>query len=469
MFKPFKGVPEDGLPNPQRYLAIATVAAGVTMAVLDGAIVNIALPTIARDFNVTAADSVWVVNAYQFIVLVSLLAFSSLGEIYGYRYIYRFGLAVFGVASLACAMSDSLWTLVAARLLQGFGAAAIMSVNTALVRFIYPRAQLGRGIAINAQVVAVAAAAGPTLAAAILSFTSWHWLFLINIPFSVLALWLSRYLPMTTRGRHSFDFPSAALNAATFALLIVGIEQLGHGVGNLGVPLAAFAGAGLAGFLLVRRQLGRHAPLFPVDLLKLPIFSLSVGASVTSFIAQLMIFISLPFYFQNVLGFSELDTGLLMTPWPLALLLCAQVVGRLTDRVHPGYLGSAGLVVLLASVLSLGLMPAQPGYFDIIWRMFFAGLGFAFFQTPNNRTLINAAPTERTGGASGTLGMARLLGQTTGAAFAAVIFRLSGDGAAREALMVAAVCVALALILSLSRLSRRGGRGRDAGRSLEDF
>jgi DHA2 family multidrug resistance protein-like MFS transporter len=153
----------------------------------------------------------------------------------------------------------------------------------------------------------------------------------------------------------------------------------------------------------------------------------------------------------------------------LALLLCAQVVGRLTDRVHPGYLGSAGLVVLLASVLSLGLMPAQPGYFDIIWRMFFAGLGFAFFQTPNNRTLINAAPTERTGGASGTLGMARLLGQTTGAAFAAVIFRLSGDGAAREALMVAAVCVALALILSLSRLSRRGGRGRDAGRSLEDF
>ena len=114
MFKPHKGVPEDGLPNPQRYLAIATVAAGVTMAVLDGAIVNIALPTIARDFGVTAADSVWVVNAYQFIVLVSLLAFSSLGDIYGYRHVYRVGLAIFGVASLVCASADSLWALVAA-------------------------------------------------------------------------------------------------------------------------------------------------------------------------------------------------------------------------------------------------------------------------------------------------------------------------------------------------------------------
>ena len=444
MFKPHKGVPEDGLPNPQRYLAIATVAAGVTMAVLDGAIVNIALPTIARDFGVTAADSVWVVNAYQFIVLVSLLAFSSLGDIYGYRHVYRVGLAIFGVASLVCASADSLWALVAARLLQGLGAAAIMSVNTALVRFIYPRAQLGRGIAINAQVVAVAAAAGPTLAAAILSITSWHWLFLINVPFSLLALWLSRYLPFTTKGQHRFDLPSAALNAAAFALLIVGIEELGHGAENLWAPIAAFIGAGIAGFFLVRRQLGRRAPLFPVDLLKLPIFSLSVGASVTSFIAQLLIFISLPFYFQNVLGFSELDTGLLMTPWPVALLLCAQIVGRLTDRIHPGY-------------------------FDIVWRMFFAGLGFAFFQTPNNRTLINAAPAERTGGASGMLGMARLLGQTTGAALAAVIFRLSGDGAAREALFLAACGVTVALILSLSRLSRRGGRGRDAGRSVDDF
>ena len=469
MLKPHKGVPEDGLPTPQRYLAIATVGAGVTMAVLDGAIVNIALPTIARDFGVTAADSVWVVNAYQFIVLVSLLAFASLGDIYGYRHIYRFGLAVFGVASLACALSGDLWTLVAARLLQGLGAAAIMSVNTALVRFIYPRSHLGRGIAINAQVVATAAAAGPTLAAAILSITTWHWLFLVNVPFSILALWLSRYLPATTKGRHRFDLLSAALNAAAFALLIVGIEELGHGADNLGLPIAAFAGAGVAGFFLVRRQLDRSAPLFPVDLMKLPIFSLSVGASVTSFIAQLIIFISLPFYFQNVLGFSELDTGLLMTPWPVALLLCAQIVGRLTDRIHPGYLGSAGLVVLLGSVLSLALMPAHPGYFDIVWRMFFAGLGFAFFQTPNNRTLINAAPPARTGGASGMLGMARLLGQTTGAALAAVIFRLAGDGEARQALLVAAASVAVALILSLSRLSRRGGRGRDAGREAEDF
>ncbi|HUD52623.1 MFS transporter, partial [Parvibaculum sp.] len=217
----------DGLPIPQRYRAIAVVGLGVTMAVLDGAIANIALPTIARDLNATPAESVWIVNAYQLVVMISLLPLSSLGETIGYARIYRVGLAIFGVASLACALSDSLTTLTLARVLQGAGAACLMSVNTALIRFIYPRAQLGRGIGINAFVVATAAAAGPTIAAGILSIADWPWIFAVNVPISLLAFAISRSLPGTRRATHRFDWGSAALNAIAFALLITIIDDIG--------------------------------------------------------------------------------------------------------------------------------------------------------------------------------------------------------------------------------------------------
>ena len=160
---------DDGLPLPQRYWAILTIALGLTLAVLDGAIANVALPTIARDLDASPASSIWVVNAYQLAVTISLLPLASLGDIYGYRRVYQYGLIVFTVASLGCALSDSLLTLTIARVVQGFGAAGIMSVNGALVRFIYPRRWLGRGVGINATIGSIASAVGPTVAAGILS------------------------------------------------------------------------------------------------------------------------------------------------------------------------------------------------------------------------------------------------------------------------------------------------------------
>ena len=158
--------PPDGVPMPQRMWAILTIALGLTLAVLDGGIANVALPTIARDVNTSPANSIWVVNAYQLAVTISLLPLSSLGEIYGYRRIYQAGLVLFTLASLACALSSSLPTLIVARMLQGFGAAGIMSVNSALIRFIYPRRWLGRGVGLNATVGSIASALGPTVASA---------------------------------------------------------------------------------------------------------------------------------------------------------------------------------------------------------------------------------------------------------------------------------------------------------------
>lgn len=449
----------DGLPPQHRLFAMLTVGLGVTMAVLDGSVANIALPTIAQELGVTPAQSVWVVNAYQLVVVVSLLALSSLGEIIGYARIYRVGLIVFGLASLACALSDSLTTLVLARLLQGAGAAGIMSVNAALVRFIYPRAELGRGIGIIALVVAIAAASGPSVAAAILSVASWQWIFAISVPISLGALAFSGSLPLTTRATHRFDWQSALLNAVAFGSFVIGVEQLGHGLAHPWRAALTFVVAVLCGFVLVRRQLSRSAPLFPVDLLRIPIFALSIMSSVAAFCGQMLAFVSLPFFFHGVLGKGAVETGLLMTPWPLALVFVAPLAGRLADRYPSGLLGGIGMAVFAFGLGSLALLPANPSDIDIVWRMMVCGAGFGLFQSPNNRTILSSAPPARTGGASGMLGTARLTGQTLGAAIVAMIFNLSGAGGAQATLFVATGLALAAMGLSASRLTTRGKSG----------
>jgi DHA2 family multidrug resistance protein-like MFS transporter len=188
----------DGLPQPQRLRAMLVVLTGLSMSVLDGAIANIALPTIATELRTDPASAIWIVNAYQLAVTISLLPFASLGELRGYRRVFVWGLAVFTLGSLACALSGSLTALVVSRIVQGFGGAGIMSVNNAFIRFIYPSDQLGRGIGINALVASISAALGPSVASGILSIGSWQWLFAINVPLGVAALALSTHAVRST-------------------------------------------------------------------------------------------------------------------------------------------------------------------------------------------------------------------------------------------------------------------------------
>jgi DHA2 family multidrug resistance protein-like MFS transporter len=326
-----------------------------------------------------------------------------------------------------------------------------MSVNAALVRFIYPRARLGQAIGINAVTVSIAAAVGPTVASLILSVASWQWLFAINVPFGVFALALTGALPRTPLGRHRFDWLGAALNAATFGLTIVVIDGIGHRQ-----PLAAIAAeAGLAvavGGLLVWRASHQAWPMLPVDLLRIRLFSLSVATSVCSFVAQMMAYVSLPFFLQHSLGRSAVETGLLMTPWPLMTALTAPFAGRLADRHSAGILGGIGLAVFGVGIGLLAMLPASPSATDIAWRMAVCGLGFGLFQSPNNRAIINSAPRERSGGASGMLGTARLLGQTVGAALVALIFGLSGQTGTTMALAIAAGIALVAALVSCVRM-----------------
>src|SRR5579863_124075 len=209
--------PPDGLPLPRRYWAIAAILLAIFMSVLDSTITNVALPTIGRDLGASAAVSIWVINAYQLAILMLLLPLASLGEIVGYRRVSQAGLALFTLASLGCACAPSLLTLSLARVVQGVGAAGIMSVNAALVRFTYPQRYLGRAIGINAFVVGNSAALGPTIASAVLAVAHWRWLFGINVPLGILTIVIARYsLPHVERSHRPLKPAGAVLYAGTF-------------------------------------------------------------------------------------------------------------------------------------------------------------------------------------------------------------------------------------------------------------
>jgi len=452
----------DGLPLPQRHGAIATIALGIIMSVVDGAIANVALPTIAIDLHASPAFSIWIVNGYQLAITISLLPLASLGEIIGYRRVYLAGLLLFTLASVLCALSHSLAWLTFSRILQGFGAAGIMSVNAALVRYTYPHAQLGRGIGINAMVVAVSAAVGPTIAAGILAVASWPFLFAVNAPIGVVALALGwRFLPHTKPADRAFDWQSAGLSAITFGVGIAAIDSVGHGE-PLSICALEFAVALVAGAALLWRETHMdESPLLPVDLLRIPVFALSISTSIASFCAQMLAFVAIPFYLQHRFGYSAVEMGLLITPWPIAVAIAAPLAGRLVEDYPAGLLGGIGLLLFAIGLGALALLPDAPSHLDVIWRMALAGFGFGLFQTPNNRTMIAAAPRERSGGASGMLGTARLLGQTTGAALVALLLGRFPVEGTQLSLLTGVGFALVGATLSMLRLSETGSRGAE--------
>lgn len=444
----------DGLPPRQRFWAMLTIAIAVGMTVIDGTVANVALPTVARDVGASPAASIWIINAYQLAVVISLLPLSSLGDTVGYRKVYRTGFVVFTIASLCCALSHSLFTLALSRFVQGLGASGIVSVNLALVRSIFPSRMLGRGVGINAMAVAVSATLGPTIAAGILSFAPWPWLFAVNVPVGILAMGISaRTLPETIGTGKRFDLKSALLCALTFGPLLFSIDAFGNSK-FVWIAAVEFVAAILFGIVLVRRQLSQTAPLFAVDLLQRPVFALSIATSICSFTAQMLAFVSLPFYLQSALGRTAVQSGLLMSPWPFGTMIAAPIAGYLADRRSAGVLGGLGLGGFTLGLVSLAFMPAHATNISIVWRMALCGAGFGFFQAPNNREIISAAPKERSGAASGMLGTARLTGQTLGAALVALIFNLCAGPDNAIPLMVAACFAISAAVVSCMRIGR---------------
>lgn len=384
----------DGLPQPRRAVAALAIWMAMAITVLDTAIVNVGLPAIVRELAVNPGDGLWIVQGYQLAIAASLLPFSALGEALGYRRIYRAGLALFTLASLGCALSTSWAVLVAARVLQGLGASAIMSVNGALVRHTFPTARLGQALGINALVISTSALAAPALGGAILTVAKWPWLFGINLAFGASAFALgARALP-DARGAAVAPDITAALGTVVAVLslfggMTTGLEQRDWGL-TLG-SLAIFLGTLL---WLWRRSSQQSAPLLPVDLMREAVLARAYLSSVANFVAQGTVLVALPFHLHQALGYTPLATGLLVGTIPLGLGAAAPWAGRHADRHPASSLGQTGLLLAACGLAGFALFPGpQPLALSLCGLL--SGLGFGLFQGPNNRRMLAAAPRQR--------------------------------------------------------------------------
>lgn len=442
---------QDGLPAPRRHYATIAIMASMVLVVLDGAVANVALPTIAVALHVSPASSIWVVTGYQMALVMALLPCAALGESLGLRRVFTGGVLVFTVASVLCALSPSLPWLVAARFIQGLGGAAVMALGIALMRFTYPHRLLGAVIGWNATVIALSAAAGPTIGATILMVSGWPWLFAINLPVGAVVLAAALALPQPSGTGRRLDLLSVTLNGTAFAALVLGVD-VATDKPKLAAALVATSVVSLV--TLVRREMPRRVPLIPLDLLRNSPFRISVIASVCCFAGQMASYVALPFYLQHGLGQDAFTTGLYLTPWPLTVAFAGPISGRLADRISNDLLCALGGIFLALGLALTALWPVRGNLLPLVIFFMLSGLGFGFFQTPNNRNMLLSVPRERSGAAGGMQGMARLLGQTAGAVIMTLLFTLtSSDVAPRVGVAVAALLALTGGLVSTLRIT----------------
>ena len=442
-----QGVP-DGLPVPRRHWATLTFLMGLSISVLDSSMTNMALPAIARDLHQTSSMVVWVVNAYGVTVAMTLLPLAALGERIGFKKLFHYGLLVFTLASLASSLAPNMGLLLFCRVCQGLGGSAIMCLFGALVRYIYPPDKMGQGIGINAMTVGVMSVLGPAIGSFILHIANWHWIFAFNIPFGLLAMLGVKALPDVPPVKSRFDFVGALMSMLTLGSLIVGVDYLST------YPLLAVCAICFSigvGFLLVRQSSAQTAPLVPVDLFRIPAMRFAIAASASTFMAQMATFVSLPFYFQHVMHRPPISMGILMGGWPAGAALTALFAGRLSDRFPVSLLSGAGAAAMACGIVFIILLPSSTADAWIIMAMIVAGVGFGFFQTPNNRVLIRSAPKTRAGALGGLQATTRVFGQSFGAATVASAFALTEQWGSTIGLLVGASFASIAVLVNVIR------------------
>lgn len=432
--------------NARERASVIAVLSAMAMVVLDASLLTVALPPLADSLRVNPSGAILAVSAYQTALVIGLLPCAHLAQRLGYRRLFIGGLALFSAASIICAFSGSLQMLVAARILQGLGGAAVMSLGIALLRFALGQERLGAAIAWNALTVALCSAAGPVLGAFILSIAPWPCLFLAKLPISALALAAARSLPRVEPVRQAVDLLGILLHGAIAALILISAEA----VPCQPVFAAMLAGTAIAfAILLVKRERVRKTPVWPVDLLAMRPLRVAVLASICCFAGQAAGLLALAFHLQLGIGHGPLAAGLVLTCWPLTVAATAPVASRLAQRFSSASLCAAGSAILGFGLLLCALWPAQGNVAPLAIGAALAGLGFGLFQVPNNRTLFLTAPPARSAAAGGLQGTARVIGQTLGALFTSLLFAgLPNAVAPRAGLALASILAIMAAIVS---------------------
>jgi EmrB/QacA subfamily drug resistance transporter len=408
----------------KKWFVMAAVGMGVFLATIDSSIVNVALPTLVDSFGAVLATVQWVVLAYLLTVTTLMLSVGRLADMIGKKPPYTWGFVIFTIGSVLCGLSWSIQALILFRILQAIGAAMVMALGMAIVTEAFPPGERGKALGISGSLVSIGIVVGPTLGGILIASLSWHWIFFVNLPIGIIGTWMViRFVPATRpSGGQKFDGWGALAFLVTLLMFLLALT-IGQATGFTALPvLALFGGSILSLLLFIRVERTVREPMLDLQIFRDRHFTVSLITAVITFIAIAGATFLLPFYLQNVLGYDPRQVGFLLAVIPVVLALVSPISGNLSDRYGTRLIAVIGLVLLVIGYAALRTLSTQTSAIGFILRFLAVGLGMGVFQSPNNSAIMGSATRERLGVVSGTLAIARTLGQTTGIALLGAIW-----------------------------------------------
>lgn len=449
------------------WMILATIAIGTFMANVDGSILNIALPELQRDFGIELARLQWVVSAYLLVITAILPAMGGLSDRFGRRNFYLSGLFFFTLGSVFCALSGDLNQLLAARLIQAFGASMIMGNSMAIIVTSFPSGKRGQALGIISSVVAIGTLTGPAVGGVLIERGGWPLIFWINVPIGVIGVVMGWLLLPNTKGSvksGSFDARGAVYFFCAMSGLVLFLSN-GHLWGWLGgYSMVSLACAVLGGIAFVREELRVPEPLIDLSLFRRPSFALGLAACYLSYVVMAFPALLMPLFLNMVLDIPLSETGWIMSSQAIAMMVMAPIGGGLADRFGYARPAAFGMLMTLAALLWMASFDFGTGHLQLLGALVLFGGGLGLFMSPNNTSVIEAGPPEKPGVTAGLIATVRNFGRVSGVAFAVLMF---GDAATMVltapslahhisvALMVAAGLTLLALGLSFGRVYGR--------------
>ena len=402
------------------------VASGVFMTTLDASIVNVSLPTLVEELHAPFAAVQWVVLGYVLVITGLLLPAGRVAEIVGRRRLFLLGFAVFTATSLVAGFAVNVWMLVAARVIQGTGAAAMQAISPALLLDAFPARERGRAMGMNASAVSLGLLAGPMLGGVVLGTLGWPYIFFLKVPVGVVGVLLGlRVLPRSPgTGSRGFDWYGSVGLVVGLVALLLGLNQIQRAglTSPLVVGLLAAAVVALAGSLWWQRR--TPVPTLDLGLFRIREFSAATLAAFLSFSGMAAQMLLLPFYLQRVLALPVGQIGLVLGTVPAITGVLGPISGALADRFGPRLIASTGVLVSSSGLAWLATVSAQSSAWEVVARLAVVGIGLGMFNSANASSLMGSAPPEHRGQAGAMMALARNMAQATGQALWGTLWAL---------------------------------------------
>jgi EmrB/QacA subfamily drug resistance transporter len=406
-------------PENRKWWTLVAVAIGLFMIMLDNTVVNVALPSIRNDLGIGLSELEWVVNAYALTFGVLLLTGGKLADLLGRRAIFITGLVIFTASSLACGLASGAEVLIAARTVQGIGAALMNPATLSIITATFPPRQRGMAIGIWAGVAALALAIGPLLGGLLTEKIAWSWIFYINIPIGLLGIFAARIFIDETRDESAeqrLDLPGLLTSGiGLFALTFGMIETNDHPwTSTLVLSMFGLAAVALTAFVLL--ELHQRIPMLDLTLFRNSTFAGANTAMLLVGLAMFGIFFFNSLFVQNILGFSAIETGATFIPMTILIILVAPVAGRLSDRFGPRWLMGTGMVLLAVSLMLFGTLEADSTFWGILPGLLVGGFGMAITMAPTTSAAMGSVPIAKVGVGSAVINSMRQVGGSIGIA-----------------------------------------------------